>query len=511
MDKSILNKRIKSLLKFLLFMAFVMISLKITGVSLKVLNKRGYRFFEFLGKMFPIDFSYGSSVFLPLWDTIRMSVAGTFIGAFLGIFTALLSSKNLHISKIIVYTIKVVVQVIRTIPVLIIALICTFFFGIGTFAGTVALSVYTWAILTRIGSELIDATPVNAYEVLVNSGCSGTKAFFRTIFIQFIPGYLENALYVLESNVRQASILGYVGAGGIGLLLGEEMSFRMYARIGTILSMLFVAIVIIEGVSIFLRNYLTGKIRHGKFLNIMMGIVFAALAAVSIFSIQRPDVTVLGVRVAFNMIKGILHPDLAYMFKWSRDGVLYLVFETICIAGLGTIFGAIIALILSLLGSFSLVPKCLAVPVRIVIMAIRTVPVFIYGLMFIRVTGPGNFAGVLTISLCSVGLLSKRFMVSIDNYDKASWNACKAMGVGFAGRVKYCLWPQIKTSLKASVLYRFDVNIREASVLGLVGAGGIGAPLIMYMNNYRWDAVGSILIILFAVILIVEILSYRSR
>ena len=89
----------------------------------------------------------------------------------------------------------------------------------------------------------------------------------------------------------------------------------------------------------------------------------------------------------------------------------------------------------------------------------------------------------------------------------AAWNACKCAGTGFIARLRYVAVPELKFQFKDAVMYRLDVNVRSASTLGLVGAGGIGAPLIVYMNNYRWDAVGSILIVLFIVVLLIELLS----
>ena len=108
---------------------------------------------------------------------------------------------------------------------------------------------------------------------------------------------------------------------------------------------------------------------------------------------------------------------------------------------------------------------------------------------------------------CSIGLLTKRFTVAVDNWNMAAWNACKCAGTGFIARLRYVAVPELKIQFKDAVMYRLDVNVRSASTLGLVGAGGIGAPLIVYMNNYRWDAVGSILIVLFVVVLLIELLS----
>ena len=135
----------------------------------------------------------------------------------------------------------------------------------------------------------------------------------------------------------------------------------------------------------------------------------------------------------------------------------------------------------------------------------------IYGLIFIRVTGPGPFAGVLTLAVCSVGLLSKRFMEAIEAMDFRAFHALEAMGVSRLLRIRYAVLPQFLPALASAVLYRFDVNIREASVLGLVGAGGIGAPLIFAMNHYAWNEAGAIALGLILLVWVIDRLSAALR
>ena len=142
-------------------------------------------------------------------------------------------------------------------------------------------------------------------------------------------------------------------------------------------------------------------------------------------------------------------------------------------------------------------------------MAIRSIPFLIYGLIFIRVSGPGAFTGVLTLAVCSIGLLTKRFTECLEAIDPGPYRALLAMGVHPVPAVCHSVLPQLAPAFCSAVLYRFDVNIREASVLGLVGAGGIGAPLIFAMNQYDWNKAGAILLGLILLVWGVDILSSR--
>ena len=144
-------------------------------------------------------------------------------------------------------------------------------------------------------------------------------------------------------------------------------------------------------------------------------------------------------------------------------------------------------------------------------MAIRTVPAFVYGLMFIRVTGPGPFAGLMTMSLTSIGMISKMYIEAIEDLDTKILESLDAMGCSTWQKIRYGILPQLMPNFASTAIYRFDINLRDATVLGLVGAGGIGAPLIFAMNSYRWNEAGAILIGLVILVLIVEWISTKIR
>ena len=218
-----------------------------------------------------------------------------------------------------------------------------------------------------------------------------------------------------------------------------------------------------------------------------------------------------GLEVAGNILSGIFHPDTKLLFNFTTSGVAYLLLETLCIAFLGTIVGAVISVPFSFLSATNLVPRPIALLGRFAIAAIRTVPAFIYGLMFIRVTGPGPFAGLLTMSLCSIGMVSKMFIESIEDLDKRILESLDAAGCTTFQKIRYGILPQLFPDFMSTLIYRFDMNLRDATVLGLVGAGGIGAPLIFAMSSYRWNEVGAILLGLIQLVLVIEAISSSIR
>lgn len=218
-----------------------------------------------------------------------------------------------------------------------------------------------------------------------------------------------------------------------------------------------------------------------------------------------------GLSIAKNIFSGILHPNTKRMFDLSTQGVPYLLLETISIAFLGTLIGAIISIPLSFLASSNIVPKPIAYITKILIMMIRTIPSLVYGLMFIRVTGPGPFAGLMTMSFTSIGMLTKLFSDTILGLNKSILESLLALGCGTFQKIRYGVIPQLSANFISTTIYRFDINLRDASILGLVGAGGIGSPLLFAMNSYKWDEVGAILWGLMIMVLIIEFFSTKIR
>ena len=214
--------------------------------------------------------------------------------------------------------------------------------------------------------------------------------------------------------------------------------------------------------------------------------------------------------IARNMIRGLLNPDRELLLNFQR-GVPYLLFETIAIAFLGTIIGGVFAIPLAFLSSRNVVPKVISSFSKVVAIGIRTIPSLVYGLMFIRVTGPGPFAGVMTMSVISIGMLTKLFTDAIEDIDEGVVDALESMGFTTWEKIRHGIIPQLNAAFLSTILYRFDMNLRDATTLGLVGAGGIGAPLTFAINAYSWNEVGAILLGLIVMVLLIEAFSTRVR
>lgn len=241
----------------MILLIMTIIAVEVTGFNVGVIYDGRKELVKIVSRMFPPDLSYMNNVWKPLWDTIMMSLLGSGVGAILAVPFAILSSQNINTNKILLQIIRFILSILRTIPTLIIALIATYIFGIGTFAGTLAIGIFTFAITAKMLYEQIETVDMKPFEALESMGATKLEAFSASVVPQILPTFLSIALYVFEVNVRYAAILGYVGAGGIGLLLDEKLGWREYGKVGMVLVMLFITVVIIETLSRTLRERLS--------------------------------------------------------------------------------------------------------------------------------------------------------------------------------------------------------------------------------------------------------------
>lgn len=235
----------------------MLLSIQITGFDLSIVIKRFSQLGVILGKIFHPDWGYFDKVVQPLIDTIKMSLMGSVAGSLLALPFAILASSNINKNKIVLGAIRLVLGIIRTIPTLILATIFALIFGLGTFAGTVAISIFTFGIVGKMLFESIETIDLGPFEALESMGCNKFEAFWTACIPQILPTYMSHCLYCFEMNVRAAAILGYVGAGGLGILINERIGWRDYNGLGMVLLTLFIAVLIIEQISTYCRRKLS--------------------------------------------------------------------------------------------------------------------------------------------------------------------------------------------------------------------------------------------------------------
>lgn len=213
-------------------------------------------------------------------------------------------------------------------------------------------------------------------------------------------------------------------------------------------------------------------------------------------------------QIAGAIFAGIFNPDWSYVYNGTGEDLVSQLWETICIAFLGTFISAIISLPFAFWAANTKHKKWyISRSGKIILAIIRSFPEIVLALMFIKAVGPGSSAGVLALGFHSVGMLAKLFSEAIENLDDGPNEAVTAVGGSKANIVMFSILPNLMPALISNTLYRFDVSIRSASILGLVGAGGIGYPLIIALQYRQWNRVGIILLGIIIMVIIIDWIS----
>jgi phosphonate transport system permease protein len=186
--------------------------------------------------------------------------------------------------------------------------------------------------------------------------------------------------------------------------------------------------------------------------------------------------------------------------------------ETIHIATLGTLLSLVMALPVGILAAHNLVPSTpLNLLAKLVLVSSRSVNSLVWALLFVGIFGPGALAGTLAIAFRSIGFVGKLFGEALEEAQRGPIEALTAAGAPWLSRMTFGYWPQVKPAFWSIALFRWDINVRESAVLGLVGAGGIGMTLDSALNLFQWDRVAVVLIAIFAVVIVAEIVVTQAR
>ena len=187
------------------------------------------------------------------------------------------------------------------------------------------------------------------------------------------------------------------------------------------------------------------------------------------------------------------------------------IMETLKIAFVATGFGFILSLPLATLASRNLYRDSIAIPFRVLLAAMRTLPSIIWAIFFVILVGLGPVSGVLAMTFYTVGYLGKLQYEAIEGLSNDPLDAAKAMGLKNSEIIQRVVIPETANNLISQLFFMFEYNVRHGSVIGIVGAGGIGYYISTYLKFLQYDKVIALLIILFGVVIIIDLASIKAR
>jgi phosphonate transport system permease protein len=211
----------------------------------------------------------------------------------------------------------------------------------------------------------------------------------------------------------------------------------------------------------------------------------------------------------FGKIAGALFPPTPGEAFWD---LVRAVLESIGMAFLGTLIASIIAVPLGFLGARNVLRiPLLRFPIRRSFDFLRGVDALVWALVYVRAVGLGPLAGVLAIATTDIGILSKLFAEAIENVDRKQVDGVRATGAGAVQTMRFGIIPQVLPIMISNALYMFESNTRSATILGIVGAGGIGFHLSDRIRAHRWEEVGFIILMIIVVVALIDFISHLLR
>jgi len=190
---------------------------------------------------------------------------------------------------------------------------------------------------------------------------------------------------------------------------------------------------------------------------------------------------------------------------WGLPDWLALLGDTLLMAYVGTVFGAFAALLLSFPAAATLAPPRVVAVARRMLEVARTVPTLVLALVFVYAFGLGPFAGVLAIAVHTAGALGKLFAEEHENANLGPMEAVRSVGGSWPLQMRYGILPQSLPGMLSLGLLRFEINVREASVLGIVGAGGIGEELYLAVRQFEYQDISAILLLILATVAAIDL------
>ena len=240
--------------------------------------------------------------------------------------------------------------------------------------------------------------------------------------------------------------------------------------------------------------------------NILIGIIIALLVVASYNVDANPIEFVEGIPNLVIVFEEMIAVEPKYI-----PTALWAMFETIQMAFIGTVVGIVIALPLSMLAARNLNSKFVYAPIRAFLATIRTFPSILWALLFVIMVGSGTFAGVLAIIMYTIGFIAKLQYEAIETIDSDPMDAVGSIGVSKVQLINYVVIPESASHLLSQMLYMFDYNIRQTSILGLVGAGGIGFYIINFIKFFEYGKAAIFMLVVLITVLIIDWVSVKIR
>ena len=434
-------------------------------------------------------------------ETLAIATAGIVLAMLLAIPLALLSTRALSIADIgpgpdqgraalLHHALRALLTVLRGIPELVWALVFVRVFGLGPAAAVLALGLTYGGMLAKVYAEILESGDARPARAILEAG--GGR--FQALLYGLLPGSAQEltsyTVYRWECAVRASVVMGFVGAGGLGQLMDQAMKMLNGGEASTILLTFLALVLVADALSGFLRRQVGRAGTEGRVAGIGgFGALFGGallLAVAASFSFLDIGFAALFSRESAGLIgdflRAFLPPDLSP--GWLAK-VGWGTLETLAVSAVGTLLAVLGGCVLALPASGRLGVVAAQVS-RFLLNALRSVPELVWATITALSVGLGPFAGVLALALHTAGVLGRLFAEALENAPPSPRDALRDAGARPIAAFLYGTLPEVVPQCLAYTLYRWEMNIRMAAILGFVGAGGLGQLLYFELSLFHY-------------------------
>ena len=438
-----------------------------------------------------LSLSYLQALAPPVIDTIGLALGAMFIAFALSVPVAIADALKLPGARLVLLALTA----FRSIPELTLAIFCVILFGVGPGAGLIALALYYAAATTRMFSDILRTAPSGPLDALRATGASRLQIALFGLLPLTQADLLTYGAYEFESALRASIVVGAVGGGGLGSELVGSIAVLDFHRVATQILVLVAVIAAFDALAVQLR-------RHPRWLLLTAPFGLVAVLAYS--------PRLLAFDHAMDVFSQMLPPEI------TADGLARLperLLETLWMALAGTGGAVVVAMVVGPASARNLAPVWLAIPLRRLMELLRTVPEIVWGLILILMVGVGPTAGAWALGLHSAGSLSRLFAESLENAPRRPQAAIAQTGASPLQVFAFATAPLALGPIAAHAVFRLEWNLRMATVLGLIGAGGIGQALYEAQQLMFYRQMVAYILITWALIAPLEQLgqSFRQR
>ena len=423
-------------------------------------------------------------------ETLAIATAGMALAFLLAVPLAYLASGAGREKTTLNPLTRSLLTLLRGIPELVWALVFVRVFGLGPAAGVLALGLTYGGMLAKVYAEILESVDAAPARALRHNGAGRPLAILYGLLPQASKELASYTVYRWECAIRASVVMGFVGAGGLGQLMDQAMKMLNGGEAATILLAFMALVFSADGLSGWLRRALdTSPANRASPFGWRSAVVALALAGSVIASFRFLEIgleallTAEAARSIGEFVAGFFPPDLSadWLAKVGKG-----IWETLAISVVGTLLAAGAGLLLAL--------PAWRPPFSFLLNTLRSVPELVWATITALAVGLGPFAGALALALHTTGVLGRLYAEALDNAPRAPGNALRLAGAPGGLAFLYGTLPGAAPQLIAYTLYRWEMNIRMAAILGFVGAGGLGQLLYFELSLFHHAQASTVII-----------------